>query len=613
MIREAVILAGGMGTRLKGSQGEIPKGFIVLESLPIVEWSIQKLISAGIEHIVIGTGYHHEFYDDLAKKYHGVETIQNMEYANTGSMGTLEVAAKKVTQDFLLLESDLIYDLSGLRVLVHHPEANVLLLSGETASGDEVYVQSDANGNLLSLGKEKERKISAAGELVGISKISVRLLKAMCNYAAEHHADIPKMEYESAMQASAKDNPVSLLKIEHFAWREIDDVNHLNMAKNIILPRIHESEDLLRIPREVLLNPGPATTTDSVKYAQVVPDICHREKEFNELLAYTQRELTALVADPSNYETVLFGGSGTAADEAMISSCVGDEDHLLIVDNGAYGARMAKMASVYHLNFDVLKADPCRQLSLETLENALKNGHYTHLAYVFHETTTGVMNPAKEIGTICRRYGVTTIVDAVSAYAGIPFGLEEFNIDFMSSTSNKNIQGMAGLAFVICKKDKLLELKNKPMRCYYLNIYDQYQYFQKTGQLRFTPPVQTFYALRQAITETKIETIPSRYRRYSDVWALLVAASKKIGLKMPVPEAEQAHLVTTFLNPDWDQFDFDTMHDFFLKHHFTIYPGKVSDLPTFRIANIGDIKVEEMKRFISLFEEYFRDFSKQVL
>ena len=145
MIKQAVILAGGLGTRLKEVTETMPKGFLEINNVPIVEQSIQKLIAYGIEEIIIGTGHCNEWYDKLAEKYHVVKTIKNENYINTSSMGTLEVCAQLVNSEFLLLESDLIYDEVGLKVLINDKRDNVILASGKTNSFDEVYLDFDEN------------------------------------------------------------------------------------------------------------------------------------------------------------------------------------------------------------------------------------------------------------------------------------------------------------------------------------------------------------------------------------------------------------------------------------------------------------------------------------
>jgi 2-aminoethylphosphonate-pyruvate transaminase len=611
MIRQAVIVAGGMGTRLKEKTASIPKGFLEIDGLPIAEQSVQKLFAAGIEEVIIGTGYHNEKYDDLAKKYPCIKTVKNENYAHTGSMGTLACCAPLVYGDFLLLESDLIYDALGLSVLINETHKNVILASGPTLSGDEVYLEADAKGFVIKNSKNRGDIKTLAGELTGINRLQKSTLDNMIAFMEAHHADLPGMEYEYAMSsvsaAASRDlEKIFIRRVEHYLWREIDDENHLAMAVNKIYPLIKEAEDLRKIQREVLLNPGPATITDSVKYAQVCADICPREKEFGAVMEWITGELSLMAGEAGRIETVLFGGSGTAADEAMLSSCVPGGGRLLIVDNGAYGARMAKIAEVYKLDFEVFKSSGFMPLDIEAVKTKLAGGGFTHFAVVYHETTTGLLNPVPELCRFCRGRGITTIVDAVSAFAAIPIDMDRDGIDFMASTSNKNIQGVAGICFVFCRREALEGIKNYPMRNYYLNLWDQYSHFKKTKQTRFTPPVQVLYSLRQAIIETKNETIEGRYERYRACWDELVRGVKKLNLTMLVPEAAQSKLITAIIEPETPEYNFEALHDLARSRGFTIYPGKLSDANTFRIANIGDIRPAEMAAFVKVLEEYMK-------
>ena len=604
MIRQAVIVAGGLGSRFGDKTKLMPKGFIEIEGTPMVERSVQKLIAAGIEEIIIGTGHCSQYYDELAKKYHVIKTVRNDNYANTSSMGTLEVCVPYITGDFILLESDLIYDAVGLKVLQNEERSNVILASGKSNSHDEVYLAADANGVLTEVSKNKEIIPNPAGELVGITKISKACLNKMMAYY-KSSPDLIKLDYESALkQVSAEGESVYVHKIEYYAWTEIDDQDMLERAINEIYPRIKENEELHNIRREVLLNPGPSTTTDSVKYAQVVPDICPRELEFGNLMEKVAEDLTSFVADPKDYISIMFGCSGTGADEAMVSSCVPPDGKLLVVDNGSYGARLAKIAQVYNIDMDVFKSSTYEPIDIAALEEKMKTGGYSTFAIVYHETTTGLLNPLEKICPMAKKYGMTTIVDIVSAYGGMPINLEKLGIDFASTTSNKHIGGMAGVGIVVCRRSELLKQKEWPMRSYYLNLFDQYKYFLETKQTRFTPPVQTFYALRQAITETKVETIEKRYERFTACWKILVKALKEIGLKMLVAEENQSHFITAILIPETPEYSFTALHDYAKSFGFTIYPGKLGNIDTFRIANMGDIKPEEMTHFTCVLRDY---------
>lgn len=364
-----------------------------------------------------------------------------------------------------------------------------------------------------------------------------------------------------------------------------------------------------KIKRNILLNPGPATTSDSVKYAQVVPDICPRESEFGDVMEYISKELTGFIADTDEYTAVLFGGSGTGAVEAVISSAVpyskSGEKKLIIINNGIYGERMCKIAAIYKIPFIEFKSPLFKPLDILRLKKVIqKQKGLTHLAVVHNETTTGLLNDIKSIGALCGEYDIEMIVDAMSSYAGIPINMKEMNICFLMSTSNKNIQGMAGVSFVICSIKSLNKLKTMRPRNYYFDLYGQYLYFLKNRQMRFTPPVQTLYALKQAVCELKAETVEGRHERYGKNWEVLINGLKKIGLKLPIEEQYQSKIITTVIEPENKKYSFKKMHDFLLKRGFTVYPGKAGGRKTFRIANIGAINENDIQKFLAELAHY---------
>lgn len=548
MIGQAVIINGDC---------KVNRGAIELGGMAVAEQSVKKLFAAGIEELIVGTaGEFGAWYEGLAKRYPLIRVVKAAkkgtlnngpaepgggETAGEALRETLRLCGPFIKGDFLLLDAGLIYDSAVLTALINAPEENA--------------------------------------ELAGISRFRKDTLEKLL----VREVPVPSLPFQGplGMRLNAASGPAEAAR-----------------------RRIGEAEGLRKIRREVLLNPGPATTSDSVKYAQVCPDICPREKEFGGVMEWICKELSLMAGKPGRVETVLFGGSGTAADEVMMSSCVPDGGKLLVLDNGAYGARLAKIAGIYGLNFEVYKSSGRFPPDTDRIKEKLLDGAFTHLALVYHETTTGLLNPAPELCRFCREHRVTTIVDVVSAFAAIPIDMDRDGFDFMASASNKNIQAMAGVGFVFCRGESLEEIKNYPMRSYYLNLWDQYLHFKKTGQTRFTPPVQTLYALRQAIIETKLETIEGRYRRYSACWEELVRAVKALGLRMLVPEEHQSRLITAIIDPPSPDYSFEVLHDAARGQGFTIYPGKLADVDTFRIANIGDIKPGEMRRFTDLLGAY---------
>lgn len=608
MVKTAVILAAGLGNRIRERTGNSPKGFLTLDDKPMVIHSIEKLLAMGIKKILIGTGYMCEKYEELAKIYPQVQCVYNERYGNTGSMYTLYQLKKAIDEDFLLLESDLIYDKSALRILIEHNKEDVILASRLTQSGDEVFIEADETHHLVNMSKKREDLECIYAELVGLTKLSYATFLKICKKAETHFFTNLQIDYEMGLVECSKDTGIYVEKRDDLIWCEVDDENHWLRAVHTVYPLIKAKEGIPKpIERMILLNPGPATTTDTVKYAQIIPDICPREQEFGQIMEWISLELTKFVADPLDYTTILFGGSGTAAVESILSSVI-HQEAVIIINNGAYGKRMCKIAEAYELNYLEYITSPINPINIEHLENFIKTSSkkVSHLAIVHCETTSGLLNPIKEVGDLCRKYKIHMIVDAMSSFAAIPIDMKEMNITYLAASSNKNLQGMAGVSFVIARNEGLEKLKQLKPRNLYLHLYDQYDNFQRTKQMRFTPPVQTLYALKQAIIETKWEGIPNRYVRFSKSWETLINGIERLGLTYIVPKAHHSKIITSIIEPSLTNYDFNEMHDYFKNEGFTIYPGKMDQLGTFRIANIGNITYKDMENFILLLEKYIQ-------
>lgn len=362
------------------------------------------------------------------------------------------------------------------------------------------------------------------------------------------------------------------------------------------------------VKRNILLNPGPATTSDTVKYAQVVPDICPREKEFVEIMDWIRKELVKVVhGDPSRYTAVIFAGSGTMMEDVCINSLVPENKKICIVNNGAYSARMAEIAEYYHVPCVNLKFSttglPDLNVVKETLE---KDKDIAVVATVHHETGTGVLNPVREIGKIAHDNDCVFVVDTISTYALIPFDIEEENIDFLMASAQKGLGAMAGVSWVIGKIEEIEKVKDYPTRSFYCNLYMQYEFFERTGEMYFTPPVQTIYALRQAIKEYWEEGEQARWDRLTKCWETIHKGLEEIGLDYVIDKEIQSHLVVTIKAPEDPKFDFFNLHDYCYERGFTIYPGKMFGLKTFRLCNLGQITYKDIEDFFVVAKEAFR-------
>lgn len=353
------------------------------------------------------------------------------------------------------------------------------------------------------------------------------------------------------------------------------------------------------VKRNILLNPGPATTTDSVKYAQVVPDICPREKEFAQIMREMGEDLVKIVhGDLDKYTAVLFTGSGTVNIDATISSLVPAGKKILILNNGAYSGRGAEVCEYYGMDHVNLKFPIDRPIDVAKAEEALKADKDIAVVYCcHHETGTGVLNPIREIGALAHKYNCTMIVDTTSTYAMIPIDMDKDNLDFVMASAQKGLMSMTGLSYVIGKTEILEASKDYPKRSYYTNLYQQYSFIRDKGEMHFTPPVQTIYATRQAIKEYWEVGEEAKWARHQRVWEALHKGLAELGFKDLIPRELQSKLVISVKYPDDPNWDFTKVHDYLYENGFTIYPGKVSDLPTFRLCSLGAIDVPDIEAF----------------
>ena len=235
------------------------------------------------------------------------------------------------------------------------------------------------------------------------------------------------------------------------------------------------------IKRNILLNPGPATTTDSVKMAQVVPDICPREKEFAGMMEELRSDLVKVAHGIEGKHTaVLFCGSGTINIDVCLNSLLPEGGKILVINNGAYSTRAVEVCQYYGLPYIDLKFSVYERPDLTIVEQTLKENPDIALLYTtHHETGTGLLNPIREIGTLAHQYGSIFVVDTTSSLGMIPFDIEKDNVDFCMASAQKGLQAMTGLSFIIGNEELIRKSKDYPKRSYYCNLYMQYDYFGK--------------------------------------------------------------------------------------------------------------------------------------
>ncbi len=361
--------------------------------------------------------------------------------------------------------------------------------------------------------------------------------------------------------------------------------------------------------KQLLFTPGPLSTSLTVKEA-MLEDVGSRDFAFINAVKEIRNELLKLAhtSQEQGYECVIMQGSGTFGIESVISSVVGKEDVLLVLANGAYGDRIAKMSAIHALNYYVVRLPEDEIITPEATGSFLQlHPEVTHVACIHSETTTGLFNPVAEIGAVCKKHNKVFIVDAMSSFGGVEMDMKKIQIDFLVSSSNKCIEGVPGFSFALCKKDELEKAKGQA-RSLSLDLHEQWSGLETSGQFRFTPPTLSIMAFRQALYELEKEGgVKAREGRYQANKSILDEGMAALGFKQYLQPEIQGHIITSFLYPDDPHFHFENFYQKLNERGFVIYPGKLGKTDAFRIGNIGQIFPEDVQALIVAVKEVLEE------
>lgn len=348
-----------------------------------------------------------------------------------------------------------------------------------------------------------------------------------------------------------------------------------------------------------LLTPGPLTTSMTVKEA-MLHDWGSRDAGFIRLNGEMRSRLVELIAGEGVFTTVPMQGSGTFAVEAMLATFVGPQDKLLILINGAYGKRMAKICDYAKRAYSVLEWPEDKPVNPQQVADALaKDASITHVAIVQCETTSGVLNPVAEVAEIVAKADRRLLVDAMSAFGALPLDSRAIRFDAVAASSNKCIEGVPGLGFVLCREAALQATKGNA-HALVLDLYDQWQVIEATKQYRFTPPIHCIAAFHQALAEHAAEGgVAGRGARYRANCKILVDGMRALGFETLLPDHLQAPIIVTFHMPADPKFNFQLFYDKLRERNYVIYPGKLTVADSFRIGCIGRLGAAEMNGAIA--------------
>jgi 2-aminoethylphosphonate-pyruvate transaminase len=356
--------------------------------------------------------------------------------------------------------------------------------------------------------------------------------------------------------------------------------------------------------QKVLYTPGPLTTSMAVKQA-MSRDVGHRDFEFIQAVKDVRKKILEVgEVDGKGYEAILLQGSGTYAVEAVISTGTPEDGKWLVIENGAYGARIAKIIDVLKIKKTSLIYAENEIPKLEDIDKALSDDpEITHVAVIHNETTTGMVNPIDEIGKIVKKYNKIYFVDAMSSFGAFKMPLDELDIDWLACTANKNFEGVPGFAFVVVKRDVLMACEGNA-RSMVLDLVEQLKGFEKNGQFRFSPPTHTILAFKTACEELDAEGgVAGREARYRESYEALIDGMAKLGFTEYLPREIQGHIIVSWNYPDHPNFDFEEFYKILNDRGYVIYPGKVSNADCFRLAVCGRLFKNDILDVINAIRE----------
>lgn len=349
----------------------------------------------------------------------------------------------------------------------------------------------------------------------------------------------------------------------------------------------------------ILLTPGPLTTTLRTKLA-MLRDWGSWDGDFNAVTAEVRRELLAIAHATDTHVAVPLQGSGTFSVEAAVATLVPAEGHLLVLDNGAYCKRMGRLSSLMGRRTTIVSRAEDQPVDPAELDRHLAgDASITHVGFIHCETGTGVLNPLAEVAAVCERRGRGLIIDAMSSFGALPIDARSMRFDALIAASGKCLEGVPGMGFVLIRR-AVLDACAGRSQSLAMDLHDQHAYMERTGQWRFTPPTHVVVALAEAIRQFREEGgQPARLARYRDNCAALLEGMAGLGLRPFLPAALQAPIIVTFHAPVDAHYDFKRFYAAAKSRGFLLYPGKLTEVETFRVGCIGAIDRQVMRQMVA--------------
>lgn len=593
MVSHAVVLANRLALE---SGNQLSAGAVAR-----IRKSLEGLVELGVTEVAVVDGRHaEELRTRLALHELGslrVEVLANLSWKNlSGSAVLAGKAWIEGASRCLVVRGDRPLDLPTLRALVQlgaeHPEADAAIViapSDGSAPGTDVHVSlhQEADTNLSIVRELGEDLVDTDGVFTGHAIVTPAIIGAL--------AALPNPTLEEGLLALAQKGRVIGLRSNVWAWaaRRPIDVEHQVSA--ILETKKHG--------HHILLNPGPVNTTATVKSALVHHDVCHRDSIFSELMVSLTGKLRRIYRGTPQHTVVAITGSGTAAMESALVSTVPPDKKILIVDNGAFGARLVEVATVHEMDVVHLRYGWGDEVNPADVASAL--AQYPDIAVVamiHHETSVGLLNPVREIGALCKEHGALLIVDAVSSLGAEDIDVVRDNIDICYGSANKCLHAVSGASFMCVSPRVWPRIEALRPRSYYLDLRRYRKYMDDLAQTPFTPAVSVYFALDAACSEFLADGHTARFAMYAHRNRQLRTGLAALGMTAFTQTGAESHSIVTCKLPDG--IAFDALYEAVKARGIIVYGCKgILQDRYMQIANMGHLGEDSIAHFLTVMAE----------
>lgn len=630
MITRAVILAAGRGVRIGDHEGPNCLGRVGRETL--IERTLRVLATAGVRQVAVVLGWE----GDRVKRYLSERaTDVTSAAARLGQLGieltffdnprwdgpnglSVQAARPFVTERTLLVMADQIAAPALVADLADAPATGVRTIVCVDRDLARVFDIDDATKvklrgtDVVAIGKELTAPDAVSA---GLFVMSPTLLDALDG--------LKDPSLTQGVQAAAAAGLVEARDVGGQLWQDVDAPEMRLHAEwllrvygdDLSRPAVNASppspaEDTLALverllaqkdePGYVLLNPGPVMTSARVKAALVHYDVCHRDEDYSGVVRRLQDKLRPLFGASTEHEVLLLTGSGTAAMEMALASLTAPGERLLVISNGAFGDRLAEIAELHGIPKVVVRC-PWGQIpgTAEVSAALDANPDVTAVAMIHHETSVGLLNPVGAMGALCRRRGLTLVVDAVSALGAEEVDMVRDGVGICFSSANKCLHSVSGVSFLCVAPEVWPRIERAPRRVYYLDPLRYRRYQRELWQTPFTPAVSAFFALETALDELQEQGgVPTRRETYRKRNLRIRRVFTDLGFASFTNTGRESHTISTLRLPDF--LAVNELYDALKDRGFVIYKCKAELAARhIQIANMGELPDATIDGFLS--------------